>query len=126
MGAPLSPRCKLVPGQTSEWPVMRPECPCQGDGPRESFADQRATLPIRAVVRFYNKRGTLEQWVKEGNEAVKMTRLSCHRYRSDEVRLWLSVIACNPGDLWRRLVLPTRIDEWSLASLQQRPVKAGG
>ena len=55
-----------------------------------------------------------------------MTRLSCHRYRSDEVRLWLSVIACNPGDLWRRLVLPTRIDEWSLASLQQRPVKAGG
>lgn len=46
---------------------MRPECPCQGDWPREYFADQRATLPIRAVVRFYNKRGTLEQWVKEGN-----------------------------------------------------------
>jgi hypothetical protein len=33
--------------------------------------------PSRAVVRFYNKRGTAEQWIKEGKQAVKMTRLSC-------------------------------------------------
>jgi hypothetical protein len=32
--------------------------------------------------------------------AVKMTRLSCHRFRSNEVRLWLSVIAYNLGNLW--------------------------
>jgi hypothetical protein len=31
----------------------------------------------RAVVRFYNKRGTAEQWIKEGKQAVAMTRLSC-------------------------------------------------
>ena len=55
------------------------------------------TLPSRAVVRFYNKRGTAEQWIKEGKQAVKMTRLSCHRFRSNEVRLWLSVIAYNLG-----------------------------
>jgi hypothetical protein len=41
------------------------------------------------VVRFYNKRGTAEQWIKEGKQAVKMTRLSCHRFRANEVRLWL-------------------------------------
>jgi hypothetical protein len=52
------------------------------------------------VVRFYNKRGTSEQWIKEGKQAVKMTRLSCHRFRSNEVRLWLSVIAYNLGNLW--------------------------
>jgi hypothetical protein len=63
------------------------------------------TLPSRAVVRFYNKRGTTKQWIKEGKQAVKMTRLSCHRFRSNEVRLWLSVIAYNVGNLWR-LVLP--------------------
>jgi Transposase DDE domain group 1 len=68
----------------------------------------------RAVVRFYNKRGTAEQWIKEGKQAVKMTRLSCHRFRSNEVRLWLSVMAYNLGNLWRRLVLPRRIDHWSL------------
>ena len=32
-----------------------------------------------------------------------MTRLSCHRFRSNEVRLWLSVIAYDLGNLWRRL-----------------------
>ncbi len=67
------------------------------------------TLPSRAVVRFYNNRGTAEQWIKEGKQAVRMTRLSCHRFRSNEVRLWLSVIAYNLGNLWRRLVLPKRI-----------------
>jgi Transposase DDE domain group 1 len=61
-----------------------------------------------------------------GKQAVKMTRLSWHRFRSNEVRLWLSVIACNLGNMWRRLVLPRRIDNWSLTSLQQRLVKTGG
>ena len=55
-----------------------------------------------------------------------MTRLSCHRFRSNEVRLWLSIIAYNLGNLWRRLVLPQRIGNWSLTSWQQRLVKTGG
>ncbi len=78
------------------------------------------------MVRFYNKRGTAEQWIKEGKQAVKMTRLSCHRFWSNEVRLWLSVLAYNLGNLWRRLALPKRIENWSLSSLQQRLVKTGG
>lgn len=55
-----------------------------------------------------------------------MTRLSCHRFRSNEVRLWLSVTAYNLGNLWRRLVLPKSIDNGSLTSLLQRLVKTGG
>ena len=54
------------------------------------------------MVRFYNKRGTAEQWINEGKQAVKMTRLSCHHFRSNEARLWLSVLAYNLGNLWRR------------------------
>jgi hypothetical protein len=41
------------------------------------------------------------------------------------VRLWLSLIAYNLGNLWRWLVLPKRIDNWSLTSLQ-RLVKTVG
>jgi hypothetical protein len=41
-------------------------------------------------------------------------------------RLWLSVMAYNLGNLWRRLVLTRRIDTWSLTSLQQRLVTTGG
>ena len=94
--------------------------------PRVGFIVTNLETDSRAVVRFYNKRGSAEQWIKEGKQAVKMTRLSCHRFRSNEVRLMLSLIAYNLGNLWRRLVLPPRIEKWSLTSLQQRLVKTGG
>ena len=42
------------------------------------------------------------------------------------MRLWLSLIAYNLGNLWRRLALLPPIGKWSLTSLQQRLVKTGG
>ncbi len=74
----------------------------------------------------YNKRGTAEQWIKEGKQAVKMTRLSCHRFRSNQVRLALRLLAYNLGNLWRRVALPKRIENGPLTSLQQRLAKTGG
>ena len=94
--------------------------------PRVGFIVTNLEMPSRTVVRFYNKRGTAEQWIKEGKQAVKMTRLSCHRFRSNEVRLALTLLAYNLGNLWRRLAVPKRIENWSLTSLQQRLVKTGG
>jgi Transposase DDE domain group 1 len=94
--------------------------------PRVGFIVTNLGTPSRAVVRFYNKRGTAEQWIKAGKQAVKMTGLSCHRFRSNQVRLALSLLAYNLGNLWRRLALPKRIENWSLTSLQQRLVKTGG
>ena len=38
----------------------------------------------------------------------------------------MSLLAYNLGKLGRRLVVPKRIDHWSLTSLQQRLVKTGG
>ena len=52
--------------------------------------------------------------------------VSCHRFRSNQVQLGLSLLAYNLGNLWRRLALPKRIENWSLTSLQQRLVKTGG
>ena len=93
--------------------------------PRVGFIVTNLETDSRAVVRFYNKRGTAEQWIKEGKQAVKLT-LSCHRFRCNEVRLWLSRNAYHLGNLWRRLVLPKGIETWLLTGLQQRLVKTGG
>jgi hypothetical protein len=93
--------------------------------PRVGFIVTNLSLSSRAVVRFY-KRGTAGQWIKEGKQATHWTRLSCHRFRANEARLQLSLLAYNLGNLWRRLVLPKRIDAWPLTSLQQRLVKTGG
>lgn len=83
-------------------------------------------LPSRSVVRFYNKRGTIKQWIKEGELAVNWIRFPCHRLRGNEGSLWLSMIAGNLGSLWRLLVLPKKIGNWWLTSLQSRLVKTGG
>ena len=46
---------------------------------------------------------------------------------SSEVRLQLTIPAYNLENVWwRRLVLPKRIDHWSLTSLQERLGKTGG
>jgi hypothetical protein len=66
--------------------------PCAG------FIVTNLEIDSRAVVRFYNTRGTAEQWIKEGKQAVKMAPLSCHRFRSNEVRLWLGLIAWGTYD----------------------------
>ncbi len=93
---------------------MKPPAPGGGEGefhlcelfPRVGFIVTNFRTSCRSVVRFYNQRGTAEQWIKEGKQAAAMTRLSCHRFRANEVRLWLSVLAYNLGNLWRRLALP--------------------
>src|SRR5258707_15770577 len=61
-----------------------------------------------------------------GRRASRWPRCSCHRFRAEEVRLLLGVMAHNPGNLLRGIFLPVAIRSWSLASLQQRLFKTGG
>jgi hypothetical protein len=80
----------------------------------------------KGVVHFYNRRGTAEQWIKEGKYALNWTRLSCHRFDANEVRRQLFVLAYNLGNFLRRLCLPKAINDWSLRSLQVKLIKMGG
>jgi len=77
-------------------------------------------------VHFYNGRGTAEQWIKEGKYALNCTRLSCHRFVANQVRLQLFILAYNLGNFLRRLCLPKAINDWSLCSLQVKLIKMGG
>jgi Transposase DDE domain group 1 len=45
------------------------------------------------VVKFYNGRCTAEQRIREGNAALSWTRLSCHAFRPNAVRLQLFALA---------------------------------
>ena len=74
--------------------------------PRAGCIVTTLTGTNRAVVRFYNKRGTPEQWIKEGKEATHWTRLSCHHFRANEVRLLTLQLAESylTRSLFRRIV----------------------
>ena len=77
------------------------------------------------VVAFYNKRGTCEQWIKEGKGAIKWTRLSCRTIAANAVRLQLHALAYNLGNLLRRLATPDPIKDWSLTTLKEKLIKIG-
>ena len=63
--------------------------------PRVGFIVTNLTWWSRNVVGFYNQRGTAEQWIKQGKNAVKWTRLSCREFKDNAVRLQLFVLAYN-------------------------------
>ena len=62
--------------------------------------------PAERVVAFYNKRGTCEQWIKEGKGAIKWTRLSCRTFAANAVRLQLHALTYNLGNFLRTLATP--------------------
>src|SRR5215510_5846516 len=52
---------------------------------RVGFIVTNMSRPAERVVAFYNKRGTCEQWIKEGKGAIKWTRLSCRTFAANAV-----------------------------------------
>ena len=77
------------------------------------------------MVHFYNGRGTAEQWIKEGTHAVCWTRLSCHDFDDNQVRLQLFVLAYNLGNFLRRIALPASVKHWTLTTLRDKLIKIG-
>ena len=74
---------------------------------------------------FYNQRGTAEQWIKEGKNAIKWTRLSCRKFDHNAVRLQLHALAYNLGNFMRTLALPDSVEQWSLTTLREKLIKIG-
>ena len=93
--------------------------------PRVGFIVTNLTKHAKNVVRFYNGRGTAEQWIKEGKNAVKWTKLSCRTFKDNQTRLQLFALAYNLANFLRRLALPREIDSWSLTTLREKLVKTG-
>ena len=93
--------------------------------PRVGFIVTNLSWRSKNVVKFYNGRGTAEQWIKEGKHAVKWTKLSCRTFRDNQTRLQLFALAYNLGNFLRRLALPKPVRHWSLTTLREKLIKIG-
>jgi len=91
--------------------------------PRIGFIVTNLRWDTANVVRFYNRRGTAEQAIKEGKVALNWTRLSCHDFDDNQVRLQLFVLAYNLGNFLRRLALPASVTHWTLTTLLLKLIK---
>ena len=83
------------------------------------------TKHSKNLVKFYNGRGTAEQWIKEGKNAVKWTKLSCRTFKDNQTRLQLFALAYNLSNFLRRLARPRDVEHWSLTTLREKLVKIG-
>jgi hypothetical protein len=61
--------------------------------PRIGFIVTNLSYPAIGIVCFYNGRGMAEQWIKEGKYALNWTRLSCHKFVTNQARLGLFILA---------------------------------
>ena len=71
--------------------------------PRAGFIVTNMARPPERVTLFYNQRGTAEQHIKEGKNAIIWTRLSCRRFAANAVRLHLHALAYNLANFLRTL-----------------------
>jgi hypothetical protein len=93
--------------------------------PRVGFVVTNLRRSPKRVIKFYDGRGTAEQWIKEGKNATKWTQLSCRRFKDNQVRLQLSALAYNLGNFLRQLALPREVKHWSLTTLREKLIKIG-
>jgi hypothetical protein len=93
--------------------------------PRVGFVVTNLSRPAERVDKFYNGRGTAEQWIREGKAELRWTRLSCHAFRHNAVRLQLHALAYNLANFMRTLALPQEVEQWSLTTLREKLVKIG-
>ena len=93
--------------------------------PRVGFIVTNLARSAEGIVAFYNRRGTCEQWIKEGKGAIKWTRLSCRTFAANAVRLQLHALAYNLGNFMRTLAMPKTVERWSMTTLREKLIKIG-
>jgi DDE family transposase len=93
--------------------------------PRVGFIVTNLARSAEGIVAFYNRRGTCEQYIKEGKNAIRWTRLSCRTFAANAVRLQLHVLAYNIGNFMRTLATPKPVERWSMTSLREKLIKIG-
>src|SRR6478672_6593157 len=84
-----------------------------------------AASPPTGVLLQTFQRGWFEQYIKEGKNAIKWTRLSCRTFAANAVRLQLHALAYNLGNFMRTLAMPKTVERWSMTSLREKLIKIG-
>ena len=93
--------------------------------PRVGFIVTNLSRPAERVVAFYNKRGTAEQWIKEGKTPSSgpdfRAGSSATMPSGSSFMPWPTILA----NFMRTLALPKEVEHWSLTTLREKLVKIG-
>lgn len=76
-----------------------------------------------AVVRTYQKRGTMENYIKEAKNGFGMDRMNSHSFQVNEAKLMLSLLAYNLTNWMRTLAFPEGQKAMQIETIRTRIVK---
>ncbi len=93
--------------------------------PRVGLIVTNLSRSAKRVTWFYNQRGKAEQYIKEGKNAIKSTRLSSRKFRDNAVRQQFHDLSYNLGNFMRTLALPREVEHWSMTTLREKLIKIG-
>ncbi|MDF2910770.1 MAG: family transposase [Sporolactobacillus laevolacticus] len=77
----------------------------------------------KQIVLTYQKRGTMENYIKEAKSGFSLDQLSSHRFQTNEVRLMLSLLTYNLTNWMRTLTFPEKQKGMQIETIRTRLVK---
>lgn len=75
------------------------------------------------IVRSYQKRGTMENFIKESKNGFNLDRMSSNSFGCNEVRMMLSLLAYNLTNWLRTLCFPEQQKNMQIQTIRNRIIK---
>ena len=75
------------------------------------------------TVKFYNQRGTMENFIKEAKNGFGLDKLSSNNFLANEIKLQIAVLAYNVNNLTRRLCFPENCQSMQMISIRPNIIK---
>ena len=92
--------------------------------PRVGFIVTSSTLSAKEVVTIYNGRANVENRIKEGKNTLRWHKTSCHRFKANQARLKMGILAYNLLHLLREFYLGDEEVKRSIEWLIRMIIKA--
>ncbi|WP_040203110.1 IS1380 family transposase [Neobacillus jeddahensis] len=75
------------------------------------------------IVRAYQKRGTMENYIKEAKNGFRLDKMNSHSFQVNEVRMMLSLLAYNLTNWLRTLAFPPEQKNMQIETIRTRIIK---
>lgn len=75
------------------------------------------------IVRAYQKRGTMENYIKEAKNGFSLDHMNSHSFQVNEVKMMLSVLAYNLTNWLRTLTFPKEQKNMQIDTIRTRIIK---
>lgn len=91
-----------------------------------TFIVTNLTLSPQNIVLFYQNRGTMENFIKEGKNGFAFDHMSSSDFYSNACKFQLAILAYNFHNWFRRLCLPKKLKKNQIETIRTKLIKIAG